>query len=68
MSETPRTRYAKSGDLHIAYQVTGSGEFDIVFVPGLISHLDWQWEEERYRHFMERLGSFAQRGIRRCGA
>ncbi|MGH8971631.1 MAG: adenylate/guanylate cyclase domain-containing protein [Acidimicrobiia bacterium] len=60
MSGTPQTRYARSGKLHIAYQVTGSGDFDIVVVPGWISHLEWQWEEDLYRHFMERLGSFAR--------
>ena len=36
----PETRYAKSGDVHIAYQVIGKGPFDLVFVPGFISHVD----------------------------
>jgi hypothetical protein len=35
-----QTRYAKSGDVSIAYQVTGSGPFDLVFVPGFVSNLD----------------------------
>jgi hypothetical protein len=35
----PVTRYAKSGDVHIAYQVTGEGPLDLVFVPGFVSHL-----------------------------
>jgi DNA-binding SARP family transcriptional activator len=43
--EIPETRYAVSGSLHIAYQVAGSEEPDILFVPGLISHLDLWWEE-----------------------
>ena len=40
----PATRYAKSGDLRIAYQVTGSGAIDVVSAPGTISHLDLAWE------------------------
>ena len=60
MSGMPEARYARSGGLHIAYQVTGSGDSDIVLVPGFISHLEWQWEERLYRDFMERLGSFAR--------
>jgi len=39
------TKYAKSGDLHIAYQVTGDGPLDLVFVPGFVSHLEYEWEE-----------------------
>ncbi|MBA2449665.1 MAG: adenylate/guanylate cyclase domain-containing protein [Chloroflexi bacterium] len=39
------TTYARSGDLHIAYQVTGDGPLDLVFVPGFASHLEYEWEE-----------------------
>lgn len=60
MGAAPQTKYASSGGTHIAYQVSGSGPFDIVMVPGWISHLELQWEEESYRRFMERLGSFAR--------
>jgi len=38
------TRYAKSGDLHIAYQVMGRGPLDLVVVPGFVSHLEIQQE------------------------
>jgi hypothetical protein len=38
--EVPETRYATSGDVRIAYQVTGSGPFDLVFMPGFVSNLD----------------------------
>ena len=44
MPTPPKTQYAKSGDLHIAYQVTGGGPLDLVFVPGFVSHLECQWE------------------------
>ncbi len=60
MVRAPETRYARSGGTHIAYSVSGSGPFDIVMVPGWISHLELQWEHDSYRHFMERLGSFAR--------
>ena len=38
------TRYAKSGDVNIAYQVVGDGPFDLVFVPGYVTHLELHWE------------------------
>ena len=41
----PRTRYAKSGDINIAYQVVGEGSLDLVYVPGFISNLEMTWEE-----------------------
>jgi pimeloyl-ACP methyl ester carboxylesterase len=40
----PETRYARSGDVMIAYQVLGEGPFDVVMVPGSISHVEVQWE------------------------
>ena len=42
MASPPKTQYAKSGDLHIAYQVTGAGPLDLIFVPGFVSHLEYQ--------------------------
>ena len=44
MSSPPKTQYAKSGDVHIAYQVSGHGPIDLVFVPGFVSHLEYDWE------------------------
>ena len=43
----PQTRYARSGDVNIAYQVVGDGPLDLVFVPGFVSHLDLQWADPR---------------------
>jgi hypothetical protein len=40
MPDTPTTKYAKSGDVHIAYQVVGDGPNDLVFVPGWGSHVE----------------------------
>jgi len=56
----PETRYTKSGDVNIAYQVTGIGPRDMVLVPGFVSHLENDWEEPRSAHFMERLASFTR--------
>jgi len=58
--ETPETRYAVSGNLHIAYQVTGAGDQDILFVPGLVSHLDLWWEEPVTARFFRRLASLGR--------
>jgi len=60
MAGTPKTEYAKSGDLHIAYQVSGTGPLDLVFVPGFVSHLECQWEHPSPARFLERLGSFSR--------
>jgi class 3 adenylate cyclase/predicted esterase len=40
----PETRYARSGDVVIAYQVLGEGPFDVVIVPAFVSHVELQWE------------------------
>src|SRR6266511_641751 len=58
--EQPEIRYARSGEVNIAYQVTGDGPFDLVLVPGFISHLELDWKEPRHARFLERLGSFAR--------
>ena len=56
----PVTRYAKSGDVHIAYQVFGNGAIDLVFVPGFISHIENYWEHPDLARWLLRLGSFAR--------
>jgi pimeloyl-ACP methyl ester carboxylesterase len=53
-------RYARSGDVNIAYQVTGEGPFDLVLVHGFFSHLEVDWEHPASRHINERLASFAR--------
>ena len=60
MSEIPETRYARSGEAHIAYQVSGEGAHDLVFIPPALSHLDLRWEEPSYARLLRRLGSFAR--------
>ena len=56
----PAIRYAKSGDVHVAYQVIGDGPVDIVFVEGSMSNRHVMWEEPTIRRFYERLGSFSR--------
>jgi class 3 adenylate cyclase len=52
----PRTRYAKSGQVHVAYQVFGGGPVDLVMAPGFVSHIENYWTEPRYARWLERLG------------
>jgi pimeloyl-ACP methyl ester carboxylesterase len=56
----PTTRYTKSGDVNIAYQVIGEGPLDLVYVPGWVSNLDVNWELSNYARFLERLASFSR--------
>ena len=56
----PETRYAKSGDVRIAYQVIGHGPLDVVFVPGFMSNLDVQWEDPGFTHLLNRLSAFTR--------
>lgn len=58
--DVPDTRYAKSDDVYIAYQVFGDGDVDLVFVPGWISHLDLWWDEPACASWFRRLGRFAR--------
>jgi class 3 adenylate cyclase len=51
----PDIRYARNGDVAIAYQVVGAGERDLVFVPGFVSNLVYGWESPYWREFYERL-------------
>jgi pimeloyl-ACP methyl ester carboxylesterase/DNA-binding winged helix-turn-helix (wHTH) protein len=54
------TRYAKSGDVHIAYQVVGEDGPDLVFVPGWVSHVEYAWEDPSFSRFLRRLASFCR--------
>jgi class 3 adenylate cyclase len=56
----PETRYARSGDIGIAYQVVGEGDMDLVVAFAFLSHLDLLWENPGIAHFVRRLGSFAR--------
>jgi pimeloyl-ACP methyl ester carboxylesterase len=54
------TRYARSGELWLAYQVIGDGPFDLLWAPGYMSHLEQNWTWPAYRAFLERMASFSR--------
>jgi pimeloyl-ACP methyl ester carboxylesterase len=57
----PDTRYVKTADgIHIAYQVVGDGPVDLVFVPGLVNHLDFMWSDRRAARFFDGLAAFSR--------
>lgn len=58
--DRPKTRYARSGDLRIAYQVHGSGAHDIVFIGGTQANLETAWQFPEAVRLFERLGRFAR--------
>ena len=53
-------KYAKSGDVHIAYRVFGEGPRDIVLIPGTVSHAELYWEFPMNEYLLERLTSFSR--------
>jgi serine/threonine protein kinase/DNA-binding winged helix-turn-helix (wHTH) protein len=57
---TPEVRYARSGDVNIAYQVVGDAPIDLVFVMGWVSHLEYFWTEPHFARFLSRLASFSR--------
>lgn len=59
-AELPVTRYAKSGEVNIAYQSFGTGPRNIVWAPGFVSHVEHVWEYPDTRHFMARLGALGR--------
>lgn len=67
--QPPETRYARSGELSIAYQVIGDGDRDILFIPGFVSNVELMWELPFYRRMFEcfarlgRLVVFDKRGV-----
>jgi pimeloyl-ACP methyl ester carboxylesterase len=56
----PVTRYVRSGEVHIAYQVVGDAPIDLVYVPGWISQVEHYWEEPSVAKYFNRLASFAR--------
>jgi pimeloyl-ACP methyl ester carboxylesterase len=55
----PATHYAKSGDVHVAYQVFGEGR-DLVMAPGFVSHIENYWDEPRLARWLSELGGFCR--------
>ena len=59
-SVVPETKYVKSGDVHIAYQVLGQGPIDLIFIPGWVTHLELAWDKPHQSRFLRRLASFSR--------
>src|SRR2546427_6094748 len=53
-------RYARSGDVSIAYRIFGQGPRDIVLIPGTLSHVELLWEVPSHEHLLKRLAAFAR--------
>lgn len=60
VATTPATKYAKSDDVNIAYQVVGDGPRDLILVPGWLSNIEVFWEEPAVTRFLDRLASFSR--------
>src|SRR5438876_2575784 len=59
--DVPETRYSRSADgVHIAYQVLGDADLDLVVSPGFVSHLEHSWEDPQMARFLRRLASFSR--------
>jgi class 3 adenylate cyclase/pimeloyl-ACP methyl ester carboxylesterase len=56
----PETRYAKKDGVHIAYQVAGEGDLDVLLVSAWFSHLEARWEIPGFAHYLRRLSSFSR--------
>jgi class 3 adenylate cyclase len=56
----PRTRYTRSGEISIAYQVHGDGPMDLVFVSGVVSHIEQLWEDPAIARLFDRQAEFAR--------
>ena len=60
MVSPPVTRFARNGDVHLAYQVVGDGPIDLLFVDDWVHHVEIVWEVPEFAHFLRRLASFAR--------
>lgn len=56
----PETRYAKSGDVHVAYQLFGDGPINMVIAPGFVSHIENYWDYPAFNRWLTRLGQMAR--------
>jgi class 3 adenylate cyclase len=59
-SMTPEARYARSGDVSIAYTVVGDGPFDLLYIQGFVSHAEFAWRVPAYAEYLNGLASFSR--------
>lgn len=60
MGDVPETRYARSGEVNVAYQVLGDGPLTLVLIPGFSNNLEYFWEEPHLARYMRRLAAFSR--------
>lgn len=60
MADAPVTRFARNGDVHLAYQVVGDGPVDLLFVDDWVHHVELIWEVAEYARFLRQLSGFAR--------
>ena len=60
MTALPETRFARAGDLSIAYQVVGDGDVDVILVPQWLSNIEQYWEHPAASYFLRRIASFSR--------
>lgn len=60
MPVLPETRYARSGNVSIAYQVVGGGTLDLVWIPSLTHHVELAWESPAHARWLRRLASISR--------
>jgi class 3 adenylate cyclase len=60
MTEQPRTRFARIGDVHLAYQTVGTGPLDILLVDTWVHHVEAVWDFPDFARFLRRLSSFGR--------
>lgn len=56
----PETRYARCGDIAIAYQVVGNGPIDLLYAQGWLGNIEYAWESPDYARFLTRLSQFSR--------
>jgi class 3 adenylate cyclase len=60
MSDPAETRFAKVGDIHIAYQVVGDGPIDILYIDTWVHHVEAVWDFPDFARVLRRLASFGR--------
>src|SRR5688500_15525270 len=60
VERVPETQYARSGDVTIAYQVVGDGPFDLIFVPGSVTHLELAWKLAAFASLLDAIASLSR--------
>ncbi len=60
LNDLPETRYTKSGEFNIAYQVVGEADLDLLYIPGFVSNVEIAWQEPLLARFFNRLARFSR--------